>query len=376
MKVHQYLAHSLDDFRMPTDGQANLVLGFGLKSLLEEPGIYEAIRAKFPKAIIALCSSSGEIHHTEVYEGTLSLLSMSFDRTELRHKGINISDYPDSFSAGEDVVRDLLADDLQHILILSDGNLVNGSELVKGLDSIVPEGISITGGLAGDGADFDYTLVGLNEPPKQGRVLAIGFYGSSLRVAHGSFGGWEPFGLEKTVTKSSANELFEINGKSALNTYKEYLGKYASELPGSALLFPLSIRISDGEEYLVRTILSIDEERSSMVFAGDIPEGSKVRFMKANIDRLVDAAGIAANAAMTGFDAINPQVALLISCVGRKLVLGDRVDEEVEAVVDILGKNTVLSGYYSYGEISPLREGGACELHNQTMTITCLQEVD
>jgi hypothetical protein len=376
MKVKQYLLRTADDFRFPIDGQADLVLGFGLKSLLEETGIYATLRKQFPEATIALCSSSGEIHHTEVYDDSLTLLTMSFAKTTLRHQGVNIQDHPDSFSAGAEVVHDLMAEDLQHILILSDGGLVNGSELVKGIHSVVPSHVPITGGLAGDGANFDYTLVGLNEAPKQGRILAIGFYGNSLRIAHGSFGGWEPFGLEKTVTKSSANELFEINGKNALGVYKEYLGKYASELPGSALLFPLSIRIKDGEEYLVRTILSIDNERESMIFAGDLPVGSKVRFMKANIDRLVDAASIAANTSLTSFDEIEPEVALLISCVGRKLVLGSRVDEEVEAVAEVFGKDTVLGGYYSYGEISPLRKGGACELHNQTMTITCMQEVD
>jgi hypothetical protein len=376
MKVNQYLLRTADDLLIPNDDQADLVLGFGLKSLLEGTGIYESLRKKFPAAIIALCSSSGEIHQTEVYDDSVTLLTMSFEKTNLRHQGVNIQDHPNSFKAGAEVVRDLMADDLQHILVLSDGSLVNGSELVKGMHSIIPGQIPITGGLAGDGDNFNYTLVGLNEAPKQGRILAIGFYGASLRVAHGSFGGWEPFGLEKTVTKSSANELFEIDGKNALGVYKEYLGKYASELPGSALLFPLSIRIKTGDDHLVRTILSIDNERESMIFAGDLPVGSKVRFMKVNMDRLVDAASTAASTSLTDFSDIEPEVALLISCVGRKLVLGNRIDEEVEAVAEVFGKNTVLGGYYSYGEISPLRPGTVCELHNQTMTITCMQEVD
>ncbi|MFT4749846.1 MAG: hypothetical protein ACJA0J_000876 [Bdellovibrionota bacterium] len=375
MKVKQYLIRSLSALNLPIDPLADLVLGFGDKALLEDPTVYDTLREHFPSAIIALSSSSGEIYQAEVYDGTISLLTLSFEQTQLKHQGVNIKDYPDSFAAGAAVVRNLLTEDLQHILVLSDGSLVNGSKLVKGLRSIVADRVSVTGGLAGDGADFDYTLVGLNEAPMQGRILAIGFYGSSLRVAHGSFGGWEPFGLEKTVTKSTANELFELDGKSALNKYKEYLGEYASELPGSALLFPLSIRVEGGDKHLVRTILSIDNERSSMIFAGDVPEGSKVRFMRANIDRLIDAASTAANNALVGFDQLEPEVALLISCVGRKLVLGSRVDEEIEAVAEILGKKTLLSGYYSYGEISPLRKSGSCELHNQTMTITCMQEV-
>ncbi len=376
MKVKQYLLHNTDELSGTADSETDLVIGFGAKSMLEEKDIYASMRKQFPEAIIALCSSSGEIHHTEVYDGSLTVLAMSFAKTSLRYHAVNIQDHLNSFAAGTKVVQGLMAENLQHILILSDGSLVNGSELVKGINSIIPSNIPITGGLAGDGSAFNYTLVGLNETPKQGRILAIGFYGNSLRVAHGSFGGWEPFGLERTVTKSSGNELFEINGKNALNMYKEYLGKYAADLPGSALLFPLSMQVEGGDGYLVRTILSIDDERSSMIFAGDLPEGCKVRFMKANTDRLVDAASVAASSSLVSFDTIEPEVALLISCVGRKLVLGQRVDEEVEAVADILGNNTVIGGYYSYGEISPLLEGGPCELHNQTMTITCMQEID
>ncbi|TXF85972.1 histidine kinase [Neolewinella aurantiaca] len=376
MNAKQYLISSINDSDLPVDEQADLVLGFGLKALMEKAGTYTFLREQFPNAVIGLSSSAGEVYDMEVYDENLALLTISFDKTTLRHQAINIQDSPDSFSAGADVVKNLMADDLQHILILSDGSLVNGSELVKGIQSIIPDHVSITGGLAGDGADFDYTLVGLNEPPTRGRILAIGFYGKNLRVAHGSFGGWEPFGLERTVTKSSGNELFEVGGKNALSVYKEYLGKYASELPGSALLFPLSIRIQDGDGYLVRTILSIDEEKSSMTFAGDLPEGSKVRFMKANTDRLIDAASVAANTCLASFDQFKPQVALLVSCLGRKLVLANRVDEEVEAVAQVLGEDTVIGGYYSYGEISPYQKGGPCELHNQTMTITCMQEID
>jgi len=125
----------------------------------------------------------------------------------------------------------------------------------------------------------------------------------------------------------------------------------------------------------VRTIQSINEEDQSMIFAGDIPEGSKVRFMKANFDRLIDAASLAAKTSLTTLQEMSPKVAILISCVGRKLILGSRIDEEVEAVREILGQGTLITGFYSYGEISPVNESTKCELHNQTMTITCFEEI-
>jgi hypothetical protein len=243
------------------------------------------------------------------------------------------------------------------------------------MNTAKPEGTLITGGLAGDGTKFEKTFVGLNAIPSSGEIVAIGFYGDKLVLSHGSIGGWESFGLERKVTKADFNVLYEIDGKNALDLYKTYLGKYADELPSSALLFPLSIKLGEDKNPIVRTILSIDEEKQSMTFAGDIPEGSKVRFMKANFDRLIDAASNAANNCLKMKDN-NPKLALLISCVGRKIILSNRIDEEVEAVAEIFNNQTTLGGFYSYGEISPLNPMANCELHNQTMTITCLNETE
>jgi hypothetical protein len=266
-------------------------------------------------------------------------------------------------------------DDLCYVLVMSDGEKVNGSELVRGIASVNRHNVPVTGGIAGDAANFTQTLVGCNADPASGVVVAVGFYGRHLQVGHGSLGGWDTFGPEKIVTRSNANRLYEIDGRSALDMYKQYLGKYAAELPGSALLFPLSVRRPGSDDQVVRTILSIDNETQCMVFAGDIPEGSYVRFMKANFDKIVDAATGAASQSVQQWHNGMPQVALLISCVGRKLILGNRIDEEVEAVREIFGPSTILSGFYSYGEISPLQPHATCELHNQTMTITTLTEI-
>lgn len=357
------------------DVSSQLVLGFGNKELLKG-NFYSRVKEKFPAANILLCSTAGEIFNSEVLNNSVSLIAMSFDHTHLQMASVNIEDYTDSYEAGVSLIKELEQEDLSYVLVISDGGKVNGSELVRGIDSIILHAIPVTGGLAGDGANFIATSVGLNEDPKEGRIAAVGFYGKSIRIGHGSAGGWEMFGPERIITKSTANQLFEIDGKNALELYKLYLGKYADELPGSALLFPLSIKLSDDQEPIVRTILSIDEFTSSMMFAGDVPVGAAVRFMKANFDRLIDAATEAAKDTLTIPHPSSPKLALLISCVGRKLVLNRRVDEEVYAVSDVLGEHTTLSGFYSYGEISPLRPQAKCELHNQTMTITTFDEIE
>ena len=373
MQHQQLFITSAADIPSQPDSSVELILGFGQKSFLEGEDLYASLRGAFPKAAIGLCSSAGEIFGTRVSEAGVSLLLLSFDNTRIRHRAVDFAECADSREAGSTLVADLLEDDLRHVFILSDGGLVNGSELVRGIREALPADIPVTGGLAGDNDQFDYTLVGLNEAPRRGRIGAIALYGEQLHVTHGSFGGWEPFGLVRKVTRSAGNELFEIDGKNALEVYKRYLGAYADELPGSALLFPLSIELEGSEELIVRTILGVDEERQSMTFAGDMPEGSKVRFMMANHDQLTGAASTAARRAAPA--AARPEVAILVSCVGRKLVLGSRVEEEVEAVRDVFGPGTALAGYYSYGEIAPPAPGSHSALHNQTMTITCLSEL-
>jgi len=353
-----------------------LVLGFGNKEILAEEKVYSQLRAKYPKGHIILVSTSGEIFKEQVLDGSVTVLIMEFEKTEVKPLMIDIRDYPGSYEAGKYLFDKLNREDLAYFMILSDGGLVNGSELVRGLESGNTKNIPITGGLAGDAARFNSTLVGYNDEPSNGKMIGIGFYGSHLKLGYGSYGGFEIFGPEKLVTKSKSNRLYEIDNKSALELYKQYLGVYANDLPGSALHFPLNVRFEGGNNSLVRTILSIDNEDNCMVFAGDIPQGSYVRFMKSNFDKIINGASIAASncLATEGLENPHPKLALLISCVGRKIILAHRVEEENEAVMDVFGKNTIISGFYSYGEISPVDHFTPCELNNQTMTITTFDE--
>jgi hypothetical protein len=363
------------DSRAINEKKAQLVLCFGAKSIFQNENVFQLLKDKFPSATIATCSTSGEIYHTAVLDDTLSITAVEFDSTVIKSHEVAIGDFSDSYEAGKAIIKKFDTKDLCYVLVLSDGSKVNGSELVRGMNDIAQQKFLVTGGLAGDGSNFQSTLVGINDNPREGLIAGIGFYGKNLQVNHGSKGGWEMFGLEKLVTKSSSNVLFEMDNKNALEMYKQYLGPEADSLPGSALLFPLAVKLPGVNEPIVRTILSIDDTTGSMTFAGDIPVGSKVRFMKANFDKLTSAASGAASQTQINGDAI-PGFALLISCVGRKLILQSRIDEEVEAVSEVFDHKTLLTGFYSYGEISPLVAGNGCQLHNQTMTITTFHETE
>ena len=351
----------------------NFVLAFGSSSIVNDHAIYATIREEYPKAQIIMSSTAGEIYDTQVNDDTLSLTAIHFETTKIKTAIVQIDEVKNSLEAGRFLAATLDPAGLKNVLVISDGQKVNGSELVLGLQECLPLGTIITGGLAGDGSRFQRTLVGLNESPIEGRIVAIGFYGDGLSVTYGSAGGWDSFGPERLITKSDANILYELDGKPALDIYKMYLGEYANELPGSGLLFPLSIRLSDSEELVVRTILGVNEEERSLTFAGNMPEGAYARLMKANFDRLIEGASNAAQNSTNG-NIKKPGLAILISCVGRKLVLNQRIEEEVEVVRAMYGDNTAITGFYSYGEISPSLKLAKCELHNQTMTITTLSE--
>jgi hypothetical protein len=355
---------------------AQLVLVFGANQALKEQEPLLEVRKAYPDAHILGCSTAGEILDTQVSDNSLVTTAVQFEHTQIKTARINLDAVGgSSFLAGSSLAQSLAGKDLVHVFILSDGINVNGSELAKGLLTHLPENVGVTGGLAGDSDRFNETVVlhgGVH--PEKSTISALGLYGTRLKVGYGSFGGWDPFGPERIVTRSKANILFELDGRSALELYKEYLGEHARGLPATGLLFPLNVRTGQNATPLVRTILAVNEKDQSMTFAGDIPEGSYARLMKANFDRLIDGAASAAKSAHSAFGSASPDLAILISCVGRKLVLRQRTEEEVEAVRDALGEKTALTGFYSYGEICPTATGGKCELHNQTMTITALLE--
>jgi hypothetical protein len=378
MQIEQRQWTAPDGWRRTGNGDdiasPQLVLVFGGTEELSDSQRYAELRGWYPDARILSCSTSGEILGTSVYDDSVTATAISFESTEFKVAHINIGDAENSFKAGESLMEELPQEGLVHVFVISDGQRVNGSELVKGLSSRLRADVSITGGLAGDGTKFQKTLVGLDGVPSNGNIVVIGFYGDRLKVGYGSMGGWDSFGPDRVITRSEGNKLYELDGQSALSLYKKYLGELASELPGSALLFPLSIRTNDEDTPVVRTILAVSEEEESMTFAGDLPQGAYARLMKANFDRLIDGASGAANESSETIGGTKPDLAILISCVGRKVVLGQRTEEEVESVREVLGDDTVLTGFYSYGEISPFTKSTKCELHNQTMTITTLSE--
>jgi hypothetical protein len=364
---------SVDEFPQ-LDSERTLVLVFGAREYLEDARAIGELREAYPTAHLLGCSSSGEIHGTKVSDSTLSVAVSRFEKGRVDTVSIEVNALEESFEAGRQLANALDGEDLTGLFVLSKGTEINGTKLVEGISDVLGDKAIVTGGLAGDGDRFERTWVLDGQQPNSKHVSAVALYGDDLRISHGSKGGWDRFGPEREVTRSEGSVLYELDGKPALDLYKRYLGDQADGLPATGLLFPLEIQ-GDGDQRLVRTILAIDEDEQSMIFAGDIPQGAKVQLMKGNFDRLVDGACGAAEHCVEMSDHQGGEaLAIAVSCVGRRLILKHRTEDELEAVVDALPESAHLVGFYSYGELSPHMKGAACALHNQTMTLTVISE--
>ncbi|MFZ4574012.1 MAG: FIST signal transduction protein [Phycisphaerales bacterium] len=356
----------------PLNSGRTLVLAFAGPDVTSECAAFAKLRGAFPDGIMLGCSTSGHMFGSRLGDSTISVAAKRFEHTDLSLATAPVRGAEDSFIAGRTLGEQLKREGLAGVFVLSDGLKVNGSELVRGMTEVLGPGVVITGGLAGDGARFQKTWLVANGRVQTDCVVAVGFRGGRVRIGHGTRGGWDVFGVQRTVTESRNNVLFKLDGRPALEVYKKYLGERAAELPASALLFPLCISKPESPEHgLVRTILSVNETDQSMTFAGDIPEGARAMFMKANPDRLVNAATEAGTDA-TGEGSSEPLL-VAVSCVGRRLVLGPRAVEEAENLSECLPVGGALAGFYSYGELAPSATG-FCSLHNQTMTVTALWE--
>jgi hypothetical protein len=379
MRVEQTILRQTTDLAaqlaVVADLQPNLVIVFGAVELMTDPAFIEAIKRVAPDAVLAGCTTAGEISPEGVDDHSCTVTGVRFADTRLSGASTRLADMADSRAAGVRLGQQLQAPDLRAILVFGPGVQINGSALVDGLASVVGDRIPITGGLAGDGGAFARTFTLGGNGVTDDHVVAVGLGGDALVFGHGSFGGWEPFGPSRKVTRCAGNVLYELDGEPALAVYKRYLGDHAKDLPAAGLLFPFAMLGEDHNALgLLRTILGVDEATGSLTLAGEIVPNGYVKLMHSSTDKLVDGAEAAAEATARMMDTPGERLAILVSCVGRKLVMGDRVDEEVEAVADVLGDQARLTGFYSYGEISPFAPGSSCKLHNQTMTITCLSE--
>lgn len=374
-QIHLRSPSDLIELRALKTFAPNLVFVFGSPEFFTQPIFVETLHTAVGKGCVVGCSTAGEIIGSTVHEKTAVVHALRFDHPDFFSTQTTIQHSEDSHAAGVRLAKGLNHANLHTVLLLSPGLDVNGSGIIEGLQSVLGKAVTIIGGLAGDNGAFSKTYTLHEQHVDDRQLVAVGFHGDHLHCAHGSFGGWQAFGPPRRVTRAVNNQLFSLDNESALDVYKRYLGDYAKDLPGSGLLFPFAVLGPDHQQTgLIRTILGIDDTQGSLTLAGDIAENSFVRLMHASTDALIDGAQAAAEATQKMLQGEQPGWAFLVSCVGRRMVMGVRVDEEVEAVADTFGANSLQAGFYSYGEVSPFLASTDCKLHNQTMTISYFYE--
>ena len=358
------------------DLRPHVILAFGAASFFETPEFLKQLGSSLPGTLVFGCSTAGEISTKGVQDNSLVLTGLKFEKpdTRITAHSAPIQGMSASFDAGKDLASKIDPHQLKSVMVLGRGLDINGSGLIEGMRASLGPSVILTGGLAGDGGAFKRTFTICGGEVASDRVTALAFYGSSFSCSFGSFGGWEPFGPIRKVTRSENNIMYELDGEPALAVYKKYLGDLAAKLPASGLMYPFALlKGNQDSSGIIRTILGIDEQAGSLTFAGDIPNQGFVRLMHSKNEGLVQGAGVAATAAWTASKVKGDGLGILISCVGRKIVMGDDIEEEIDAVRDVFG-TACITGFYSYGEICPTGFS-ECKLHNQTMTITHLGEL-
>lgn len=379
MKIDSLIWNEADGWKLlkseiEDKNKATIVFIFGTSKEIQESNYFDEIRKIYPNAILVGGSSAGTIRKDELIDNGIIASVLHLEKSRVKLAIEEISETKDSFNIGEKIVHSLLEDDLKHIIVFSDGVNINGSRFVQGLN-FSSNHIPISGGiLAEESQTFDNAFVIANRPAEKSITVGIGFYGN-IESFSGSDSGWDDFGAERIITKSSGNTVYEIDNEPALNLYKKYLGSLYEDLPASALRFPLNVWKDDDKNSLIRTLIAINTEDGSLTFVGNVPENSKAKLMKTNIDGLIDGSESAIN--KTGFLPNNQEAyCLTVSCIGRRLVLDQLTEEELVVIDDYLDEKVEISGFYSYGEIAPFSQDlNDCQFHNQTMTITVLQEL-
>lgn len=376
MKVDQFrisnsrIVYSKKDITVPDE--ASFVLIFTNRTNLENPFWLTLIFAEYPDVKVISCSTSGEIYDQEITDDSISGIAVRMERTLVAIRNVKINDVGNSWEAGRTLASELSKEDLKYVFLASDGWEVNGTELINGMYHVLSKEVAISGGLAADGVNFAKTMVGVNEDISSGNIVAIAFYGNNLKVGFGTHGGWDVHGETMTLTRGKGRIVYELDGKPALELYKQFLGEDADGLPGTALWYPVSVSAGGREVNLVRTVFSIDELNQTISLGEAVQEGSQIRFMRAAFDNLLTGVDHAAKDAMSML-CQKADLAVVVSCIARKLLFGPSINQEIDAIQHHIGQPAGLIGFYSYGEICPITKSFG-QLHHQMLTITVFSE--
>jgi hypothetical protein len=336
------------------------------------------VKHAFPASALVGCSSAGSMLGHSLVDNALCVTVTRLDSSSLQRVEAELPEgglddaATTSAAVGRALARQLAArSGLRAVLIWADGLAIDGCALSEAMTTELSPDVLLTGALAADAGQFRATWVLAHDGPKRARVVALGLFGTRLRVHHGIGSGFALLGPPRRITKANGSVLQTLDGRPALDTYRAYLGARAHSLPAAALHFPVQLHV-DGKEPVVRTVLGIDEDSGAIRFAGGMPEGSTVTLLRCSREQLLTSAEEAMHVALAGCP--SPALVNVVSCIGRRLVFGTRAEDEVDGLARQLPTGAVLQGCYSFGEVAPVAAGCSARLHNQSVCVTALGE--
>jgi len=320
---------------------------------------------QFPKAKLIGSTTDGIIDGLKVYDATKNLAVFShFNNTEIESSFIKLSKNNNSFNGGQTLANNLIKKNTKVLIAFADGLNINGEEFLKGI-SLVSSNITISGGLAGDNGNMKVTYVFDKENILSNGAVAVALNNSNLYVKTEYSFDWTALGKKLKITKSVKNRVYEIDGIPAVDIYAKYFGhELASKLPNVGIEFPLIFNKDSVE--IGRAVLSKHPD-GSLTFAGNIPEGTLVRFGIGNIDRVLQNINYNVEKLMEELR-YKPESIFIYSCMARRRFLGKNVKNELK-VLEQLG---TVYGFYTYGEF--FHSNNNNQLLNETVTLLSLSE--
>jgi len=358
-------------FDGPSMEDPQLVIWFAAYDQVKSTEVFDGLRGLFPKALVMGCTTNGEIYRGDVLDGASVAAAVRFDSAHVKGAFVRVEPQGDARAAGRMLAAQLKGAGLKGVFVLADAFGFNGADLVEGLAAELPPDVIVSGGMAGDGGALgSSTKAGLDQVPCDGGAAAIGFYGQTMRISHGVAGGWDALGPLRHITRAEGSVVYELDGQPALDVYERLVGDAETN---ARLRHPFCIKPeADSQQDVIWEVVGVDRQNKGIVFIDQVPQGSWGQIMRGVDDHLVDGAAEAARKAVAEKPA-GDALGLVVSCIGRKWVMGQHVGDETEAVQEVAADAPTI-GFFSYGEVAPHARTGVCTLHHASVSVTMLSE--